>query len=367
MVNRLKIATIHLLNLMRAYGHRAITVNVTMEGKEVDITANSFVRRQLSTVGIVFPYEEVNKPHHLNLNKSLDKDMLSVIFHEALFELEYAYIEKNCIGDPRAKGYIKRINDWIERKQKWLECTFPAYSDDELDPFPMPLEEKPKVMDPIALEKAKVLLEKYGINKIETTDDLDRIFWELAIRRKVISKPIKTAIPTVITNDRLLKTFNHRLDLFNGYLQNKIKTPEFQETERQINDLTKSNKKLFNQVEQLQSQVKKEKNRERQEIKREENMYRKHSKKFMNQLKTRTGRFMGTYDFTNEKDITEYLSWFKVIKRPVSKKTIRQVSKFYCKEPGSDALFVRMVEEYNSQYTPGDFDDDTFDDSDIQA
>ncbi len=57
-------------------------------------------------------------------------------------------------------------------------------------------------------------------------------------------------------------------------------------------------------------------------------------------------------------------SWYKVIKRPVSKKTVRQVSKFYCKEPGSDALFMRMVEDYNSQYTPDDFDDDTFDEFD---
>ncbi len=44
----------------------------------------------------------------------------------------------------------------------------------------------------------------------------------------------------------------------------------------------------------LHSQVKKEKNRERQEIKRKENMYKKHSRKFMNQLKTRTGLMYGS-------------------------------------------------------------------------
>ena len=55
-VSRLELATKYLIDLMRAYGHRPITVRVNMDGESVEIMARNFVKRQLTKVGILFPY-----------------------------------------------------------------------------------------------------------------------------------------------------------------------------------------------------------------------------------------------------------------------------------------------------------------------
>ena len=64
------------------------------------------MKRQLTTAGIKFPYREANKPNVRIINKHVDADMLSVIFHEALFELEDAYVKVYCEGNPKADKYI---------------------------------------------------------------------------------------------------------------------------------------------------------------------------------------------------------------------------------------------------------------------
>ena len=87
---RLDHAIMYLVDLLRAYGKRAIIVNINQQGEEVNIVAKDFVKRQLATAGIKFPYREANKPNVRILNKHIDADMLSVLFHEALFELEDA-------------------------------------------------------------------------------------------------------------------------------------------------------------------------------------------------------------------------------------------------------------------------------------
>lgn len=79
-VSRLELATKYLIDLMRAYGHRPITVRVNMDGESVEIMARNFVKRQLTKVGILFPYTEANKANTLRLNSKLDNDMVSVIF-----------------------------------------------------------------------------------------------------------------------------------------------------------------------------------------------------------------------------------------------------------------------------------------------
>ena len=88
-------ATEYLIDLLRAYGHRAIVVNINQQGEELHVQAKDFVRRQLAAAGIKFPYSETNKPNNRILNKHIDEDMLSVIFHEALFDLETAYVKEN--------------------------------------------------------------------------------------------------------------------------------------------------------------------------------------------------------------------------------------------------------------------------------
>ena len=39
-----------------------------------------------------------------------------------------------------------------------------------------------------------------------------------------------------------------------------------------------------------------------------------------------------------------------MIKRPVNKKTIRDMSRLKCTEPGAEELFLRLVEEHNAEF-----------------
>ena len=135
MNERFENAKLYLIDLLRAYGHRPVVVKVRMDGEPVEVMAKNMVKKQLTAAGILFPYGEGNKPNQHSINTALDTDMLSVIFYEALFEFESAYIEANCKDNPKAARFIDSVYDWIERKQAWMICTFPSYSDEELRPF----------------------------------------------------------------------------------------------------------------------------------------------------------------------------------------------------------------------------------------
>ena len=360
-VSRLELATKYLIDLMRAYGHRPITVRVNMDGESVEIMARNFVKRQLTKVGILFSYTEANKANTLRLNSKLDNDMVSVIFHEALFEFEAAYVEEKCHGNPNAEYFANSIYDWIDRKQQWLQCTFPNYTDDELDPFPMPVDDGQEEKDPHAMQEAIAFLSKFGIEKKEDTPDLNKFFWEMAVRRKVISKPIREAVRTVIVSDRLMKAFNNALVAYNEFIEAKTSDPEFVSEEQKVKDMAKAHKAELNQLAQAQKQEEKAKNQIKMKLQQEESMSRKLTKKFMNQLKTHHSRFQQSYDLTQEKEIEEFLSWYKVLKRPVNKKTIKDIVNLRLKEPGTSELFLSMVEAHNELFAANASEEDEVD------
>ena len=350
MGNRFEAAKQYLIDLLRAYGHRPIIVKVRMDGSEVEVMAKNMVKKQLTAAGILFPYGEGNKPNQRVINTAIDRDMLSVIFHEALFEFETAYIEANCKDNPRAARFIDSVYDWIERKQEWMKCTFPSYTDEELQPFLPDKEVEDESIDWGARKQAREFLATLGINSLESTDDINKIFWEMAVRRKPVSNKVRDAVRIALSSDRLRKVFNHNLTIYNDYFKAKSESPEFRDDEQLVKDVTKQNKKVIQEVEQLRSQLRKESNIEKQELKREESMSRKLVKKFMNMLKTNNTRFNRAYDLNNEADIIEFLSWYKMIKRPVNKKTIRDMSRLKCTEPGAEELFLRLVEEHNAEF-----------------
>ena len=205
-------------------------------------------------------------------------------------------------------------------------CTFPSYSDNELQPFLPDKEIEEEKVDKTARKKAKEFLASIGITSLESTDDINRIFWDMAVQRKPLNSQIREAVRIVLTSDRLMKVFNHNLSLYNTYIQEKTENPEFKDDE-----------KLF---------------------KEEESMYRKLSKKFMNMLKSNGSRFNSAYNLTSEADIAEFLSWYKTVKRPVNKQTIKSICREIVKREGSDELFLKMVEEHNAQYVAVKEDED---------
>ena len=203
MDNRFESAKLYLIDLLRAYGHRPVIVKVRMDGEPVEVMAKNMVKKQLTSAGILFPYGEGNKPNQHTINTALDTDMLSVIFYEALFEFESAYIEANCKDNPKAARFIDSVYDWIDRKQAWMICTFPSYSDEELRPFLPDIDIEDEKVDKSARKKAKEFLTSIGITSLESTDDINRIFWDMAVQRKSLNSQIRESVRIVLTSDRL--------------------------------------------------------------------------------------------------------------------------------------------------------------------
>ena len=237
-------------------------------------------------------------------------------------------------------------------------CTFPSYSDNELQPFLPDKEIEEEKVDKTARKKAKEFLASIGSTRLESTDDINRIFWDMAVQRKPLNSQIREAVRIVLTSDRLMKVFNHNLSLYNTYIQEKIENPEFKDDEKLFKELSKEHKRALSEIDQLKSSERKEQNKLKQERLQEESMYRKLSKKFMNMLKSNGSRFNSAYNLTSEVDITEFLSWYKTVKRPVNKQTIKSVCREIVKREGSDELFMKMVEEHNAQYVAVEEDED---------
>ena len=106
MTERLENATNYLIDLLRAYGHRPITVKITQEGEEVDVMARTFVKRQLAKAGILFPHAEGGKPNTRKVNTSLDKlpegsqlEMIEGGAHALMYEKPYYHtFQEKLIG-----------------------------------------------------------------------------------------------------------------------------------------------------------------------------------------------------------------------------------------------------------------------------
>ncbi len=343
---RLYRARKNLSDLLRVYGDYPIIVKVNMNGEEVQVSAKSFVKRQLNKVGLMFPYTAPNKNNTRPINTQLDIDQLSVIFHEAVFEFEEAYIETNCLGDPQAEGYVNSIYVWINKKRQWLDCTFPHYTEDELVPF---LEET-KSLDLMTEEAiaAREAFKSYGIRKVDSMKDTNRLFMEMALLHEPITKEQKKHILNLIVDGDVRKAFVEAVDKYNHLLQYKLENKQIHtEEENKVKiktlniEVTDLKKKYKDDVAELKEEVSK--------LKKQNKAYEKSYRKIRTLLGNPREVMFNVYDLTKESDIREYLSWFQASNRKIKNQTIKVLEKFrYPDNPEALDLFKRMVEEYNA-------------------
>lgn len=193
--------------------------------------------------------------------------------------------------------------------------------------------------------KARLLLARYGIGDILTQDDVNKIFWEMSIRRKPVPKNVINAVHVTIDDNKLMKSFNRKLELYNEFMQAKVADPNFMDTEEEL-------KAEVIKLKQSLAREQKEKNSIKQKLEQEEGVGRRFAKKFINQLKIPNSKFHQIYDFTKEEDIEEFLSWFKLLKHQVAKRTIKGIVRNRLTDEGSQELFVSMVEAHNSLFLP---------------
>ena len=191
--------------------------------------------------------------------------------------------------------------------------------------------------------KAKKLLQNYGIKDIHSQDDINWLFWTLAFRRKPINRNIANAVRILICDNRLMNSFNRKLELYNGFMESINSDSQIISGEEQLKEENaKLRKSLAKEI--------KDKNIIKQKLEHEEGMGRRFAKKFINQLKAPDSKFHQIYDFTRAEDIEEFLSWYKLLKRQVAKRTIKGIIKNHLTEEDSQVLFVNMVEAHNAQF-----------------
>ncbi len=201
--------------------------------------------------------------------------------------------------------------------------------------------------------RAKELLAEYGIGRIRSQDDVNRMFWEMATRRMIITKTIATAVRIVVCDNRVMRSFNRKLELYNSFMDSKYANADFRDDRQRMKEMEKAHRAEVVRLTQAVNREVKEKNVIRQKLEQQESAYRKVATKFMSQLRTHQGRFLQTYDYTKEADVAEFLSWFRILKRPVGKKTISLILRHHIGDTASPTLFLDAVERHNAQFQVG--------------
>lgn len=371
MTSRFDTAKLYLIDLLRAYGHRPIIVKIKRDGEEVEVMARTFVKRQLTEAGIMFPYNELKKKNTKIPNSDLDNDELSIIFHRAVFELEAAYVEEFCQGKPEAEAYINSIYSWIERKQEWLKYTFSYYDGEEFEPFleerPEPEFEKGDLSEGLEVTEEDVkALKKMGFKQLSSDKAMMQVFWTFASYRQPIGKLMKNAILSITVDEDAADYLTYNIHSYNSFIQERIEDRAFPIAEEKVkkheNQLKELNKKHQTELEDRNRKRKEEiakLNKKYQEeihsIYATAKEYKKLIEKYRKLSKNPSSKMNQIYDFTNEGDIKEFISWYRAVHKKVKNQTIKAIirARFDGDESAAE-LFKKMVEEYNSTLIPDD-------------
>lgn len=365
-----------LIDLLRAYGSRPIIVMIRPNGEEVEVMARTFVKRQLTAVGIPFPYNEKRKKCTRIPNSELDNEELCIIFHNAVFELEAAYVEEFCQGKPETEDLVSSIYGWIERKKMWIQYTFPYYSGERFEPFlekrPEPELKKGELSVGLDVNEEDVkALEKMGYKQISSIHAMMQLFWTFASYRKPIEKMMKNAILSITVDEEAADYLNSYYKFYNSFIQAKIESNtlpcdpkkekkhqgKLEELNRihqtELKELSKKHRteleerarKNKNAIAELNRNHQKELHEKTVKYKEDEAIIEHFRKLLMNP----SSKINQTYDLTNEEDIRNFISWFRISHKKIRNHTIKDIVKerFDNNEVTAE-LFKRMVDDYNA-------------------
>lgn len=359
----------YLIDLLRAYGSRSIIVMIRPNGEEVEVMARTFVKRQLTAAGISFPYNEIRKKCTRILNFELDNEELCIIFHQAVFELEAAYVEEFCQDKPETEDFVQSIYGWIERKKMWIQNTFPYYDGGKIEPFwekkPEPEIKKGELSVGWHVNKEDVkALEKMGYKQISSIHAMTQLFWSFASYRQPIGKLMKNAILSITVDEEVADYLNSYCKFYNRFIQAKLESDtlprDLKEEKKHQGELKELNKKHQTELEERARKHKKaitELNKKHQKdlhdkivkykvkIKEDEAII----EQFRNLLINPCSKINQTYDLTNEEDIRKFISWFRIVHKKIRNHTIKDiVRKRFDDNEASAELFKRMVDDYNA-------------------
>lgn len=368
---------------MRAYGNRRILVKTAKDGRLIEVLARTFVIRQLKPAAIPFPFNECIKKNEKIINSEIDKDELSIIFHKAVSDLELAYVEEFCQGNPEEEEFVNAVHRWIEKDKEWLQCTFSYYEGEELEPPFLEKRAEPELKKgdlsiglPVNAEDEKVL-KKMGYPQISSIHAMIQLFWTFASYRQPITKMMQNAILSITVDEDAAAYLTMYSRFYNRFIQEKIEKDAFPEDEKlvkklnvkhhnELEALNKKHQKSFNiQCKKYEEVICKHK-RKYKEVQADLQDYKNKVKKYgviIEKIRDLVinphGKINQTYDLTNEKDIRDFISWFGVAKKKIKNQTVKAIVnvRFDGNEDSAE-LFKTMVEEYNSSLKENNIDKD---------
>ena len=190
-------------------------------------------------------------------------------------------------------------------------------------------------------------LRQWGYGSLRHVNDLHQLFWELTRRNVVCDKLFRVAVVECIEEEPLYTKFLGMAKHYNGWFQklNNAEGRVEKETRKKLFDkeaevrtltasLNKANEKIAKleadlkkaqkpksngAIEnELRQQIKKEYNKKLQETKSKQKFSKQTSKALILELKNPCSRFFESFDLTREKDVDDYLIWFKRADRKVN-------------------------------------------------
>ena len=311
------------------------------------------------------------------------RPILVKVYQDAVFDFDEAYVEEFCQGKPEAESYISSVYSWIERKKEWMDYTFSYYAEKDFVPF---LREKPKPklkkgdlsVGLNVTEEDVEELKGMGYKQISNIHAMIQVFWNFASYRKTIGKGMKNAILSITVDDEAADYLEMYVHYYNRFIQEKTDSDTWtkdRKTAKEINglknmhqaELNALNKKfrteqieLYTKRKQEMSELRKRHSEELAQYVVMTKEYRALIDNYRKLLRNPYGRINQTYDLTNEKDIRNFIQWYKVLHKKIKNQVVKNIVKVRFKDNPDDAkLFEQMVEEYNSTL-PVDavFDDD---------
>ena len=143
------------------------------------------------------------------------------------------------------------------------------------------------------------------------------------MRRIPLTKSMRSAVETLITDARVGAWFEETAHSYNCYLHVRSMDPVFRKDELALQKMRKGFKAELSNAQNDLKQL-------REKVKREH----------------------------GQGESSEFLSWYKVLKRPVKKQTMKSISRAIVKGGGSEELFMKMAEEQNAKFLSVEEDDD---------
>lgn len=223
-------------------------------------------------------------------------------------------------------------------------------------------------------------LRKWGYGSITHVHDLHQLFWEFARRGIILDKLFRVAVVECIDEEPLYTKFLGMAKHYNGWAQRQKKVEALDqkdlkktiaEKNEQIETVRKNYREAMATIGKqnneiivlkqaakqksegalifaLRHELKKEYNIKLNEMRHKDKPYKLVGRALVEGLMNPCSRFFETFDFTKEKDVKEYIAWFRMADRKINTSTLKIITDQYGEVELSH--FLAKVTAHNEEW-----------------